>query len=128
MKLLLKILIVLSLIAFLLLNNFWCLFYDYLTFDACFIIAIGNIKSDLFFFSEVIFACCLLIIICFVDITHKVFYITYSVFTVTVFLSALIDRVYSRNFNSLDIIHAFYLLIFLAYWTWFYTENKKRMK
>ena len=122
MKLLLKILIALSLIAFLLLNNFWCLFYD--SPFPCLSSGFGGQESELIYYGEIALGLILLVILLLKSLSKSVFYITYLLFTITVFLPTFIERVYAHNNNSLDLIHAFYLIVFLAFWTWFIFKRK----
>lgn len=114
-NLLIKINFITSILIFILLNNFYCIFFDYFDFSMCFCSGFGNEKSIVHFFAEVALALVLLLVIVFKNISSNTLLYLYLIFTLLVFLNPFIQRISSENWNKYDLILAYYAIVFLGF-------------
>ncbi len=123
---LVKISIVLAIISFILLNNFFCLFNNALDFERCFHYGFGLAKGKLYYFSEIILGAILLIIVLTKYMYSKSFMFIFLAFSLIAFVPAFSRRLSDMNWGRWDVIYIFYLITFCSYWVVVIRDYRQR--
>lgn len=110
-----KLLLTISFLAFLAINNFYCLFYKTLSIRACLYTGFGAPDPIFYYMLEIFFSIVPIFIVWYWGIFSRYFIWYYYIYSLMILIFYTFPRFKANQFSEWDLVYVYYIIVLFLY-------------